>query len=136
MPAVRWTKFNEILLHLFDLLIASYDCCHHDTLAKSVDDAWDTYLNEGAFENVHGWLKLVLQSIVKDEGGNRLVEEHRGKLFSDATIEAANSGILVPIATIEILITLSEISNLLATDTADLISVSDPNHNNVPLKRI
>ena len=60
--------------------------CHHDALAKSVDDAWDNYLNEGAFENVHGRLKLVLQSIVKDEGGNRLVEEHRGKLFRDATI--------------------------------------------------
>jgi hypothetical protein len=42
----------------------------------------------------------------------------------------------VPIATIVILITLSEISNLLATVTADLIKVSDPSHNNDPLKII
>ena len=56
--------------------------------------------------------------------------------FSDATTDAANSGILVPIATIVMLIILSEISNLLATDTADFIRVSDPNHNNDPLKKI
>ena len=56
--------------------------------------------------------------------------------FNDATIDAASSGILVPIATIVILIILSETSNLLATETADLIKVSDPNYNNDPLKRI
>lgn len=28
----------------------------------------------------------MLQSIIKDEGGNRLVEQHRGKLFRDANI--------------------------------------------------
>ena len=39
-----------------------------------------------SFENVHCRLKVVLQSIVNDEGGNKLVEEHRGKLFRDATI--------------------------------------------------
>ena len=55
-------------------------------------------------------------------------------LLREATIEAASSGILVPIATIVILIILSEISNLFATDTADFIRVSDPNHNSDPLK--
>ena len=28
----------------------------------------------------------MLQLIVKDEGGNKLVEAHRGKIFQDATI--------------------------------------------------
>ena len=57
-------------------------------------------------------------------------------LLREATTDAASSGILVPNATIVILIILSEISNLLATDTADFIRVSDPNHNNDPLKSI
>ena len=56
--------------------------------------------------------------------------------FKEATIDAANSGTLVPIATIVILIILSEISSLLATDTADFIRVSEPNHNRDPLNSI
>ena len=59
---------------------------HVDALATSIEDAWTGYLSEKAFHNVHRRLKVVLQSIVKDEGGNELVEEHRGKLFRDATI--------------------------------------------------
>ena len=56
--------------------------------------------------------------------------------FNDATIDAASSGILVPIATIVILITLCEISNLLATEIADFINVSAPSHNKKPLNII
>ena len=56
--------------------------------------------------------------------------------FKEATIDAANSGTLVPIATIVILIILSEISSLLATDIADFIRVSEPNHKRDPLKSI
>ena len=39
-----------------------------------------------SFENVFGRSKIVLQCMVKDEGGNALVEQDRGKLFRDATI--------------------------------------------------
>ena len=55
--------------------------------------------------------------------------------FNDATTEAANSGILVPIATMVMPIILSEISYLFANDTEDLIRVSEPSHNNNPLIR-
>jgi len=54
--------------------------------------------------------------------------------FIDATTDAANSGILVPIATIDILITLSDIPYSFATDIEDLIKVSEPSHRSKPLK--
>ncbi len=60
--------------------------CHHDALAKSVEDAWNGYLSQEAFYNVHRWLRVVLVCIVDDDGGDRLVESKRGKLFRDATI--------------------------------------------------
>ena len=60
--------------------------CHHDALAKSVEDAWSRYLSQEAFYNVHRRLRVVLVCIVDDDGGNRLVESKRGKLFRDATI--------------------------------------------------
>ena len=60
--------------------------CHVDALATSIEDAWTGDLSEKAFKNVHHRFKIVLQSIVKDEGGNKLVEAHRGKIFQDATI--------------------------------------------------
>jgi hypothetical protein len=60
--------------------------CHHDALAKSVEEAWDGYLSQNAFPNVYNRLRVVLACIVDDNGGNRLVESKRGKLFRDATI--------------------------------------------------
>jgi hypothetical protein len=60
--------------------------CHHDALAKSVEDAWNGYLSQEAFSNVYKRLRVVLVCIVDDNGGNRLVESKRGKLFRDATI--------------------------------------------------
>ena len=57
-------------------------------------------------------------------------------LFNEAITDAANSGILVPIATMVILIILSEKSSLLATDTADFIRVSEPNHNRDPIDKL
>jgi hypothetical protein len=60
--------------------------CHHDALAQSVEDAWNSYLSPQAFKNVHGRLRVVLTCIVDDKGGNSLVESKRGKLFRDATI--------------------------------------------------
>ncbi len=60
--------------------------CHHDALAKSVEDAWNGYLSQEAFTNVYKRLRVVLACIVDANGGNRLVESKRGKLFRDATI--------------------------------------------------
>ena len=48
--------------------------------------------------------------------------------FNEAATEAASSGILVPIATIVILIILSDTLNLFATDIDDFIKVSAPSH--------
>lgn len=60
--------------------------CQDHALARSVEDAWNSYLSKDAFINVHGRLKVVLRCIVDDNGGNNLVESKRGKLFRDATI--------------------------------------------------
>ncbi len=60
--------------------------CKHDVLAKSVEDAWSNYLNEEAFKNVWGRLRVVLVFIVEGGGSNDEVESRRGKLFRDATI--------------------------------------------------
>ena len=61
--------------------------CNHDALARSVMDAWNNYLSPKAFANVHGRLKVVLKCIVDGAGGNELVEQKRGKLFNDCTID-------------------------------------------------
>ena len=60
--------------------------CHHDALAKSVEDAWRSHLNEGAFLRVYKRIRVVLRCILEDDGGNHLVEQKRGKLFRDCTI--------------------------------------------------
>jgi hypothetical protein len=60
--------------------------CHHDALARSVEDAWNSYLSPDAFKNVHRRLRVVLSCIEEDKGGNSLVEQKRGKLFRDATL--------------------------------------------------
>ena len=60
--------------------------CHHDALARSVEEAWNSYLSPLSFERVHRRLRVVLTCIVDDKGGNELVESKRGKLFRDATI--------------------------------------------------
>jgi hypothetical protein len=59
---------------------------NHDALAKSVEEAWNGYLSQEALSNVYKRLIVVLVCIVDDNGGNRLVESKRGKLFRDATI--------------------------------------------------
>ena len=60
--------------------------CHPDALAKSITDAWEHGLSTKAFDNVFGRLRVVLRCILDDDGGNRLVESKRGKLFRDARI--------------------------------------------------
>lgn len=60
--------------------------CHHDALARSVEEAWNSYLSPLSFARVHRRLRVVLTCIVDDKGGNELVESKRGKLFRDATI--------------------------------------------------
>ena len=60
--------------------------CHHDALAASVEDAWNSHLNSGAFLRVYRRIRVVLRCILDDNGGNHLVEAKRGKLFRDATI--------------------------------------------------
>jgi hypothetical protein len=51
--------------------------CHHDALAKSVEDAWNGYLSQEAFYTVHKRLRAVLACVVEDSGGNRLGESKR-----------------------------------------------------------
>ena len=60
--------------------------CHHATLAKSVENAWTTYLQEESFKRVHGRLRVVLRCIMDDNGGNNKVEEKRGLLFRDCNL--------------------------------------------------
>jgi hypothetical protein len=54
-----------------------------DSLARSVQRAWDKRLNPIAFGRVADRLLKVLDLIVRDNGDNNLVESERGKLFSD-----------------------------------------------------
>ena len=51
-----------------------------------MEEAWNGYLSQEALSNVYKRLIVVLVCIVDDNGGNRLVESKRGKLFRDATI--------------------------------------------------
>jgi hypothetical protein len=60
--------------------------CHHDALATSVEEAWQSYLNINAFTRVFRRIRVVLRCILDDNGGNQRVEAKRGKLFRDATI--------------------------------------------------
>jgi hypothetical protein len=62
--------------HLFKL----YD---EDALTRSVKRAWENRLSADVFARVYGRLIKVLQLIQADNGGNNLVEEQRGKLFTD-----------------------------------------------------
>jgi hypothetical protein len=55
-------------------------------LVQSVNEAWDNYLNVESFKNVFARLKVVLQCIADDNGGNDKVEAKRGKLTQDATV--------------------------------------------------
>jgi hypothetical protein len=48
--------------------------CHHDAPAKSVEAAWNGYLSQEAFYNVHKRLRVALTCIVEDNDENRLVE--------------------------------------------------------------
>jgi hypothetical protein len=58
-----------------------------DALARSVERAWNTRLNQGVFRRVFLRLLKVLVLIVDDNGGNDRVEARRGKLFSDPVID-------------------------------------------------
>ena len=60
--------------------------CHHDALAKSVETAWESYLDKGAFSCIFKRMRVVLTCIVDDHGGNEKVEDKRGVLYLDATI--------------------------------------------------
>ena len=63
--------------------------CMKDTncLAKTVDTAWND-LDPVNLENVWNRWRLVLDLIIDDDGGNRLVESKRGKLFHAPPEEA------------------------------------------------
>ena len=48
-------------------------------LANMVNKAWDE-LKTIKLENVYNWWKMVLDLIIKDEGGYGKIESKRGKL--------------------------------------------------------
>lgn len=52
-----------------------------EALWRTVEKAWDE-LEPVKLTNVYNRWRLVLDLIIQDEGGNRLVESKRGKLFS------------------------------------------------------
>ena len=56
-------------------------------LCNTVDRAWDE-LDATKLRNVHERWKLVLNLIIKDEGGDRYIEANRGKLFKAPSPEA------------------------------------------------
>ena len=49
-------------------------------------DGLISFWTSSAFKNVYNRLQVVLQCILKDNGGNQLVKKRRDKLFRDATI--------------------------------------------------
>ena len=55
--------------------------CHHDALAKSVETAWESYLDQGAFSCVFKRLRVVLTCIVDGNGGNEKMEDKHGVLY-------------------------------------------------------
>jgi hypothetical protein len=60
---------------------------HADSLARTVERAWDTRLKPDAFKKVYDRLYVVLALIIADNGGNNLlVESKRGKLFRDPVL--------------------------------------------------
>ena len=56
-------------------------------LCNTVDRAWDE-LDATKLRNVYERWKLVLDLIIKDEGGDRYIEANRGKLFKAPSPEA------------------------------------------------
>ena len=65
---------------------------HVKSLWRTCETAWEE-LETAKISNVYGRWKKVLDLIIEDEGGDRLVEARRGKLFSvpsEITEETAN----------------------------------------------
>lgn len=62
---------------------------HVEALCRTVEESW-TKLEDVKLENVYKrWLK-VLELIIEDEGGDRLVEKRRGKLYREPSATAEN----------------------------------------------
>ena len=65
---------------------------HVESLWRTCETAWEE-LETAKISNVYGRWNKVLDLIIEDEGGDRLVEARRGKLFSvpsEISEEAAN----------------------------------------------
>ena len=60
----------------------------HDSLANSVETAWEGNLNEVAFSNIYNRLRITLSLILRDGGGNDKVEEKRGEKFKQDFTES------------------------------------------------
>ena len=60
---------------------------HLDALCKTVMEAWEK-LEDVKLKNVYERWKLVLDLIIEDNGGYRLIESKRGKLFREPSREA------------------------------------------------
>ena len=55
-------------------------------LCSTVEDAWGE-LDPVKLQNVYTRWKMVLDLIIEDDGGNRLVEARRGKLYREPLTE-------------------------------------------------
>ena len=62
-----------------------------NALCKTVEDAWGE-LDPVKLQNVYTRWKMVLDLIIEDNGGNRLVEARRGKLYREPSAEELEDG--------------------------------------------
>ena len=62
-----------------------------NALCKTVEDLWGK-LDPVKLQNVYTRWKMVLDLIIKENGGNRLVEAKRGKLYREPLAEELEDG--------------------------------------------
>jgi hypothetical protein len=61
-----------------------------EALARKVEQTWDAY-DSAVFRRVYDRWVLALSLIIADGGDNRLVNSHRGKLFTSAAVTPATA---------------------------------------------
>ena len=100
---------------------------HVDALAKSVVSAWSWRLHSQAFLNVWQRLKVVLTCIIDDRGGNRLVEERRGKLLQNIDITDNNHETIGNLNNNSAIAPVIDLVDDESFDNVDLDALSDTN---------
>ena len=83
-----------------------------DVLARTVNEAWDKFEPQ-KLTNIWNRWRMVLDLIIEDEGGDRLVESRRGKLYRAPADEA------------EDLVTEVEVAEEEGESEADAIATAD-----------